>query len=135
MRKLSPSTTDIEEYHLSRLISQIESRAWFEHALGGSVTPIALRYDTSNLRGKFLCFPYLTYEESNEMNSTTDPLVQAQTLWIVDRERDKNQCIKLLDEQALKRCISVPTEESFRQLGNRRIHVSPMWALISREGK
>ena len=134
MREISLSKTDIEEYHLSTFISQIESIASYEHCLGESVRAVALRYDTSSLRGKFLCFPYLTYE-SHGMDSTTLPLVQSHLRWTVDRERDKNQCIKLLDERALITCSSVPTEESFRQLGNRRIHVSHMWALVSGEGK
>lgn len=48
MRKLSLGTTDIEEYYLSRLTSQIESGAWYEHCLGGSVSPVALGYNTSD---------------------------------------------------------------------------------------
>ena len=128
-------TTDIERSLLSRLASRVESRAGYEHCLGRSVAPVALRYDTSNWRGKFLCFPYLAFEESHEMGSTARPLVQSQYRMIVDPERDKHQCIKLLGEQALQSCISAPTTASLRQMGNGRIHLSSMWALISEEGK
>ena len=128
-------TTDIEEYHLSRFTSRVESRAGNEHSLGRSIQPVALLYDTSNLQGKFLCFPFLTFEESHEMGSTTRPLVQSRYRIVVDPERDKNQCISLLGEQALEGCFSAPPGESYRRLGNGRIHLSQMWALVTGEGQ
>ena len=69
------------------------------------------------------------------MGSTTRPLAQSAYRMIVDLERDKNQCVTLLSEQALQSCISAPTGGWLRRMGKERIHLSQMWALISGEGK
>ena len=131
-----------------RLLKRIQVQHQRPFVDGSFLTPVARRYivlDDSKYSADrcciFLSFPYFEVTEpraenhfvKGESKHSVRTLLQSHYRLNETVERDKDQCIKLLQGKNLKSCIDAPDKET-THLNNReikeRIYVPQLWGLI-----
>lgn len=131
-----------------RLLKRVRAQSQRPFVGGSFVTPSALRYDILNDSKYsadkcciFINFPYflVANPQARKLLAKGDPknpmrtLLQSHYRLNETTERDKMQCIKMLNSEKLKSCILSPSAETAHltdEFADHLIHVPQMWALI-----
>ncbi|KAL8827034.1 MAG: hypothetical protein Q9191_003431 [Dirinaria sp. TL-2023a] len=152
MRKRSSGLQGSEIGLTGHLLKKLKTS--YEHAfVGGSfLTPTAVRYDMidSSRYGVdkcyiFLNFPYFTVKKAQQRfgfdkgdpRHPTRTILQSRYRLNKTTEKDKSQCIRMLDAGALKSCIEAPTADTTkltRKPIDELVYVPQMWALTMGQG-
>jgi hypothetical protein len=131
-----------------RLLKRVRKKAERPFVGGSFLAPLALRYDILDSSkysvGKcciFLAFPYFAVDKVQRRNPFTKgglehpmrTLLQSSYRLNNTAERDRFQCIKMLEREILRSCINAPERDLAqvsRKLKDELIYVPQLWALI-----
>ncbi|KAL8691006.1 MAG: hypothetical protein Q9218_003682 [Villophora microphyllina] len=131
-----------------RLIKRVQLISERPFVGGSFLKPAVTRYDMLNdsrlARDKscaFLNFPYFLVKKAEkgvkfvkgDTRHPTRTLLQSRYRLNETTERDKSQCIRMLDAKSLESCIEAPGAESrplTRRVDEDLIYVPQLWALI-----
>ncbi|KAL8866565.1 MAG: hypothetical protein Q9174_006226, partial [Haloplaca sp. 1 TL-2023] len=133
---------------MKRLLRRVQSVSERAFVAESFLTPIALRYIMLNdskygvdKRCVFLAFPYFEVKkprkkvifDKGDSRHPTRTLLQSRYRLNETTDRDKSQCIRILDGRALQSYVKIPQPKYFHltdKIEDEVIYVPQLWALI-----